>query len=92
MTPYGEVELKICTSAGETYIYPEYDSIRGLVQETGRSYQEIYQKAVDILPGDTPEVLQKRVMEQAEWKIMPQAINDIANGKIKVVDNKVIYQ
>ena len=52
----------------------------------------IYQKAVDILPGDTPEVLQKRVMEQAEWKIMPQAINDIANGKIKVVDNKVIYQ
>ena len=52
----------------------------------------IYQKAVDILPGDTPEVLQKRVMEQAEWKIMPQAINDIANGKIKVVDNNVIYQ
>ena len=47
MTPYWEVELKICTSAGETYIYPEYDSIRGLVQETGRSYQEIYQKAVE---------------------------------------------
>ena len=47
MTPYGEVELKICTSAGETYIYPEYDSIRGLVQKTGRSYQEIYQKAVE---------------------------------------------
>lgn len=51
----------------------------------------IYQKAVEILPEDTPEVLQKRVMEQAEWKILPQAINDIANGKIKVVDNKVIY-
>lgn len=47
MTPYGEVELKICTSAGETYIYPEYDSVRRLVQETGRSYQEIYQKAVE---------------------------------------------
>lgn len=47
MTPYGEVELKICTSAGENYIYPEYDSIRGLVLETGRSYQEIYQKAVE---------------------------------------------
>ena len=47
MTPYGEVELKICKSAGETYIYPEYDSIRRLVQETGRSYQEIYQKAVE---------------------------------------------
>lgn len=47
MTPYGEVELKICTSAGETYIYPEYDSIRRRVLETGRSYQEIYQKAVE---------------------------------------------
>ena len=47
MTPYGEVELKICTSAGETYVYPEYDSIRRRVLETGRSYQEIYQKAVE---------------------------------------------
>lgn len=43
----------------------------------------IYQKAVEVMDGDTPEVLQKRVMEQAEWKILPQAINDIANGKIK---------
>ncbi len=42
----------------------------------------IYQKAVEILPDDTPEVLQKRVMEQAEWKILPQAIDDIANGRI----------
>lgn len=42
----------------------------------------IYQRAVEVLPGDTPEVLQKRVMEQAEWKILPKAINDIANGKI----------
>lgn len=42
----------------------------------------IMQKAVEILPGDTPEVLQKRVMEQAEWKILPAAINAIANGEI----------
>lgn len=42
----------------------------------------IYQKAVEVLPGDTPEVLQKRVMEQAEWKILPKAIDDIANGRI----------
>ena len=42
----------------------------------------IYQKAVYIEPGDTPEVLQKRVMEQAEWVILPQAIDDIANGRI----------
>lgn len=42
----------------------------------------IYQKAVEVFPGDTPEILQKRVMEQAEWKILPKAINDIANGII----------
>ena len=42
----------------------------------------INQKAVYIQPGDTPEVLQKRVMEEAEWIILPQAIDDIANGRI----------
>lgn len=40
----------------------------------------ILQKAVEVLPGDTPEKLQQRVMEQAEWKILPQAINMIATG------------
>lgn len=40
----------------------------------------ILQKAVEVLPGDTPKVLQQRVMEQAEWEILPQAINMIANG------------
>ncbi len=49
----------------------------------------INQKAVYIEDGDTPEVLQKRVMEQAEWIIMPQAIDDIANGRIEVQDNIV---
>ena len=43
----------------------------------------ILQKAVEVLPDDTPEVLQKRVMEQAEWVILPQAINMIANGDRK---------
>ena len=42
----------------------------------------INQRAVYIESGDTPEVLQKRVMEQAEWIILPQAIDDIANGRI----------
>lgn len=42
----------------------------------------IAQKAVYIEPGDTAEVLQKRVMEQAEWIILPQAIDDIANNRI----------
>ncbi len=39
----------------------------------------IAQKAVEVLPGDTAEILQRRVMEQAEWKLLPQAINMIAN-------------
>ncbi len=50
----------------------------------------ILQKAVEVQQGDTPEVLQRRVMEQAEWKILPKAIDLIANGKVTVVDNKVI--
>lgn len=41
----------------------------------------IYQKAVEVLEGDTPETLQRRVMEQAEWKLLPMAINRIANSK-----------
>lgn len=40
----------------------------------------ILQKAVEVKEGDTPEILQRRVMEEAEWKILPQAINQIANG------------
>ncbi len=41
----------------------------------------ILQKAVEVLPGDTPEILQRRVMEEAEWKILPEAIDMIANGR-----------
>ena len=52
----------------------------------------ILQKPVMIQPGDTPEVLQKRIMEQAEWKIMPMAIDLIANGKVKVEDHKVVIE
>ena len=43
----------------------------------------ILQKAVNVEDGDTPEILQKRVMEQAEWIILPQAIRMIADGRIK---------
>lgn len=50
----------------------------------------IAQKAVEVLDGDTPEVLQRRVMEQAEWVILPKAIDDIANGRISVTDGKVV--
>ena len=41
----------------------------------------ILQKAVEVEEGDTPEILQRRVMEQAEWVILPRAINMIANGQ-----------
>lgn len=49
----------------------------------------ILQKAVSVDGNDTPEILQKRVMEEAEWKILPEAINLIANDRITVVDNIV---
>ena len=49
----------------------------------------ILQKAVEVQEGDTPKVLQQRVMEQAEWKILPGAIDLIANGKVTVNDGKV---
>lgn len=52
----------------------------------------ILQKAVEVEQGDTPEVLQRRVMEQAEWKILPCAIDLIANGKVEVVNNKVVIK
>lgn len=42
----------------------------------------LIQKAVEVQEGDTPEILQRRVMEEAEWKILPRAIDEIANGKI----------
>lgn len=49
----------------------------------------ILQKAVEVEEEDTPKILQQRVMEQAEWKILPQAIDLIANGKIKVTEGRV---
>ena len=49
--------------------------------DTGRI---IAQKAVDVCEGDTPEVLQKRVMEQAEWIILPDTVSKIAAGEIKI--------
>lgn len=42
----------------------------------------LIQKAVEVQEGDTPEILQRRVMEEVEWKILPRAIDEIANGKI----------
>ena len=50
----------------------------------------ILQKAVEVRQGDTPKSLQQRIMEEAEWKILPEAINLIANGKVSVKDGKVM--
>ncbi len=48
----------------------------------------ILQKAVEVKEDDTPEVLQRRIMEEAEWVLLPQAIDLIAHGKIRVEDGK----
>ncbi len=49
----------------------------------------ILQKAVEVLDDDTPEVLQKRVMEQAEWKILPQAVSLFCEDRLEVRDDRV---
>ncbi len=49
----------------------------------------ILQKAVDVFEDDTPQVLQRRVMEQAEWVLLPQAIDLIANGRVTVENGRV---
>lgn len=50
----------------------------------------ILQKAVEVKNGDTPEVLQKRVMEQAEWVILPEAVRLFCEGKIRVENGKAV--
>ena len=48
------------------------------------------QKAVEVQNGDTPEILQKRVMEQAEWEILPKAVSLFCYGKIKIQAGKAV--
>ena len=52
----------------------------------------IFQQPVAVENGDTPEILQRRVMEQAEWIILPKAIDAIANGKVSIVDGHAIVK
>lgn len=52
----------------------------------------ILQKAVDVMNDDTPETLQKRIMEQAEWKILPKAIDLIANDEVSVIDGRTVIR
>lgn len=50
----------------------------------------ILQKAVEVKEGDTPKLLQQRVMEEAEWQLLPQAIDMIANGRIQVLNGRTV--
>lgn len=50
----------------------------------------LLQKAVDVLPDDTPESLQKRIMQECEWKLLPEAIRLIADGKV-IIENNICY-
>jgi phosphoribosylglycinamide formyltransferase-1 len=50
----------------------------------------ILQKAVEIREGDTPEILQERVMEQAEWKLLPQAVSLFCTGKLSI-DGRIVH-
>ena len=52
----------------------------------------VLQRAVDVLPDDTPETLQRRIMEQAEWKILPEAVKLFCDGRIRVENNRVIIK
>lgn len=52
----------------------------------------ILQKAVEVLPGDTPETLQRRVMEQAEWKLLPRAVFLFCSGRIEIRDGKAFVK
>lgn len=75
-----EYGVKI-TGATVHFVEPEYDS--GPI---------ILQKAVEVLPCDTPEILQRRVMEQAEWHILPEAIRLFSEGRLEVNGRKVIIK
>lgn len=67
------------TGATVHFVEAEYDS--GPI---------VLQKAVDVLPGDTPEALQQRVMVQAEWVLLPQAIRLFSEGRLQIAGRKVV--
>lgn len=52
----------------------------------------IFQKAVEVLPDDTPETLQRRVMEQAEWLLLPRAVALFCEDKLELADGRVLIR
>ena len=98
----GQISREVVAFAGLWYTLPERTKGRRERMLTIRREERavfgrilkltgpiILQKAVAVEENDTPETLQRRIMEQAEWKIMPEAINLIAHGKVSVKDGKV---
>ena len=79
---YDSKGCQLCTDDAKAAI--------GFVNEITDGGKIILQKAVAVENGDTPETLQRRVMEQAEWILLPQAIDDIANGRIAVENGKAV--
>lgn len=83
-------------------IHPHEAVLKSGVKVTGATVHfvdEVYdhgaiimQKAVDVQNGDTPEILQRRVMEEAEWQILPKTIDLIAHGKVRVEDGIAIVE
>lgn len=58
------------------------------VNEVADAGAIILQKPVEVMKNDTPETLQKRIMEQAEWNILPQAVSLFCQDKIEIIDGK----
>jgi phosphoribosylglycinamide formyltransferase-1 len=69
------------TGATVHFVEPEYDS--GPI---------IFQKAVQVMPDDTPETLQRRVMEEAEWELLPKAIRYFGEGRLSIEGRRVIIR
>ena len=62
----------------------------GFVDEGMDSGPIILQKAVEVMADDTPESLQRRIMEQAEWRILPEAIQLIADNRVRITGSRTI--
>ena len=76
----------LCGRGGGPIFPPDFTRCRPISKRSipPNTTQWLLQKAVEILPGDTPEVLQKRVMEQAEWKLLPEAVSLFCQGRLHV--------
>ena len=67
-----------------------YGDVRGFIREVTDGGPIILQKAVEVKEGDTPETLQRRVMEEAEWQILPKAISLYCEGRLSV-EGRIVH-